>query len=356
MNHKVPWAYIGSRTTRERNARGEGITACRVRPDGSLEVVQVLGGLANPSYLAVNRQGTLLYTVHGDGDGCSVLSIDPNTGRLTLVQTGDFGLRNPVHLALDASERRLAVSSHLSGELVIISLDHDGRLGGVVQRLALPGVPGPHRREQSCSKPHFNPFDPSGRFVVVPDKGLDRVFVFRQDEDRMAPATAPFAIAREGSGPRGAVFHPSRPWLYVVNELDCTVTACKFDPADGALTPFQWLPLPPDNYFGDGRAAGIVMSRDGRTLYTSVRGCNTIEVFSVDPEGGRLTHRQSCSTEGRTPRFITLHPGGHCLYALNEDSDTVVTIAVDHEHGLLGPSMSTMKAGSPVCMVFGVAS
>lgn len=346
-------AFIGSRTTLQRKARGDGITVCRVCDDGLLSPVQVLGGLENPSYLALNRRGDRLYTVHGDGAACSVLEIDPIISALRLLHTQPCGVHNPVHLALDPQERHLVVSSHLTGELVVLKLHDDGMLGAVVQRVALPGEPGPHRVEQPFSKPHFNPFDPSGRYVVVPDKGLDRIFVFRFEGGRLSPAAVPFVQTREGAGPRNAAFDPMGRHLYAVNELDSTVTAYRFDAAMGALMPHQWLPLPADTYTGNSRGAGIAISADGRHLYASNRGCDTIEVFAIDAGSGRLTHRASRMTEGRTPRFFALHPEGHVLYALNEDSDAIVVIERNATDGSLGRTLGSLACGSPVCLVFG---
>ncbi|MEN9539223.1 MAG: hypothetical protein RLZZ126_1458 [Pseudomonadota bacterium] len=350
------WAYIGSRTTRERQARGEGITVCRVQQNGSLQPIQIVGGLVNPSYLVRNQAGDRLYTVHGDGDACSVLAVDPSSGELRLLQTLACGLRNPVHLALDLQESRLIVASHLSGEVVVLPLDGDGMLQPAVQRVALPGDPGPHRKEQPFSKPHFNLLDPSGRFVVVPDKGLDRIFVFRVESGatgcQLVPASVPVVQAREGAGPRNVVFHPSGNWMAAINELDSTVAAYRFDAATGALTPLQWLPTLPDHFMGNSRAAGIAISAHGHHLYVSNRGFDSIEVFALAPDTGRLQHVQSRHSEGRTPRFFALHPAGHCLYVHNEDSDTVVVMTLDPASGLLGQTISSLAVGSPVCMVF----
>ncbi len=194
--------------------------------------------------------------------------------------------------------------------------------------------------------------DRRSQFIAVPDKGLDRIFVFRFEDGRLAPAAQPCVHTREGAGPRHVAFHPGGGWLYAINELDSTVAAYAFDGRTGALAPLQWVPLLPDTYMGNSRAAGIVVSGDGRTLYASNRGCDTIEVFAVDQATGRLTHLQSRSAEGRTPRFFTLHPDGTVLYVLNEDSDSVVTIAVESQRGMLGATRATMGCGSPVCMVF----
>ncbi len=347
------FAYIGSRTTRERNARGDGITVCRVADDGVLTSVQVVGDLANPSFLALNRRGDRLYSVHGDGESCSVFAVDHDSGTLSKLQTQSCEGRNPVHLALDPSEQHLVVSNHLTGMLVVLPVQADGMLGPVEQHVPLPGTPGPHRHEQPFSKPRFNPFDPTGRFVVVPDKGLDRLFVFRFEGGRLAPAAQPHVDTREGAGPRHVAFHPSAAWMYAVNELDSTVTAYRFDASSGALSPLQWVPLLPDTYTSNSRAAEIAVSADGRTLYASNRGCDSIEVFAIDQQSGRLTHRQSCPTEGRTPRFFALHPGAPLLYALNEDSHSINTFKVDAADGRLSPAGSALRCSSPVCMVFG---
>jgi 6-phosphogluconolactonase len=346
------FAYIGSRTTRERNARGDGITVCRVATDGALTPVQVLGDLVNPSFLALNRRGNRLYTVHGDGDTCSVFAVDPDSGTLTKLQTQSCGGRNPVHLALDPLERHLIVSNHLSGTLVTLPVQADGSLGSVAQHVPLPGTPGPHRHEQPYSKPHFNPFDPTGRFVVVPDKGLDRIFVFSFRGGRLEPTTQAQVETREGAGPRHVAFHPSAAWMYAVNELDSTVTAYRFDASSGALSALQWVALLPDTYTGNSRAAEIEVSADGRTVYASNRGCDSIEVFGIDQGSGRLTHLQSCPTDGRTPRFFALHRAAPFLYALNEDSDLVKTFTVDAADGRLSPAGSVLRSGSPVCMTF----
>ncbi len=356
MMDTTRYAYVGSRTTRERNARGEGISVFRVDSrTGSLARVQLVGDLVNPSYLTFNRQGNRLYAVHGDGSEVSAFAVDRESGHLSYLQHVDLGLRNPVHLALDASARHLVISSHLTGEVVVVAVDRDGALGEVTQRVSLPGEPGPHRKEQPFSKPHFNPFDPSGHWVLIPDKGLDRVFSFRFDADRLEPSAQGWLQVREGAGPRNLAFHPDRPWVYLVNELDSTVLACTFDARTGVLAGRQWLPTLPDDYTGDSRAAGIQVDAAGRHLYVSNRGHDSLAVFDIARHDGRLSLSQVVGTAGRTPRFFTLDPDGQWLYALNEDSDTIVRLAVDPVSGHLTPKGEPVACGSPVCMVFSAA-
>jgi 6-phosphogluconolactonase len=347
------YAYVGSRTTRERNARGEGISVYRAdEPGGALSLVQVVGDLVNPSYLALSNRGTHLYTVHGDQSDVSAFRVDRDTGALSFLNRQSTEGRNPVHLALAPDGRALIVTNHIGASVALLSIAADGSLGAVQQLLPFAGPLGPHRIEQQQAKPHFNLLDPSGRFVIVPDKGLDRVFGFRLQGSQLLPAASPFVQAREGAGPRSLVFHPSRPFAYVVNELDSTVTTYGFDAETGALMPLQIVPTLPSGFAGNSRAAGITIDATGHTLYASNRGHDSIAVFRVDARNGLLDFVTADSSGGRTPRFITLSPDGRVLYVLNEDSDTIVGFAVDAATGGLGAAGPAIACGSPVCMVF----
>ncbi|RSC27033.1 lactonase family protein [Pseudomonas putida] len=347
------YAYVGSRTTRERNARGDGITVYRLdQANGSLEQVQVVGNLVNPSFLALNRAGDRLYTVHGDLDEVSAFTVDKATGRLTFLNRQRCEGKNPVHLALDPSERFLVVSNHITGTLAVLNVEQDGRLGTLNQLLELKGPIGPHRIEQPFAKPHFNLFDASGQFVLVPDKGLDRIFSFRFDNGRLHSAEQPFVTTREGAGPRHVALHPKAPFAYVINELDSTVTTYRFDPHNGALQPLQILPSLPSSYTGNSRASEIEIDCSGRFVYASNRGYDSLAVYAVDVASGLLSLIEVQPSGGNTPRFFALTPNQRFLFALNEDSDSIVSFAVDPEQGRLRQTGFSVSTGSPVCMVF----
>jgi len=347
------YAYVGSRTTRERNARGDGITVYQVDQDkGTLTQVQVVKDLVNPSFLALNKAGDRLYTVHGDKSDVSAFSIDKATGKLTFINQQSTEGKNPVHLALDPTERFLVVSNHIGGSLAVLNVAEDGSLGTLNQLLKLEGPLGPHRVEQPFSKPHFNPFDHSGKFVLVPDKGLDRVFSFRFDSGKLVPAEQPFVVAREGSGPRHLALHPKASFAYVVNELDSSVTTYRFNAQTGALTPLQILPSLPPSFTGNSRASEIEVNSSGRFLYASNRGYDSVAVFAINQSSGLLSPVEFVPTEGKTPRFFTLTPNERFLFALNEDSDTIISMAVDPHKGSLSKSGFSVSTGSPVCMVF----
>lgn len=351
------FAYVGSRTTRERNARGEGISVFQVdRTTGNLEPVQLVKDLVNPSFLAVDRRGEFLYTVHGDQSDISAFQIDKASGRLAFVNRRSTHGKNPVHLAIDPTGRHVVASNHLGSSLAVLPIAPNGSLGEMTQLVKLDGPLGPHRVEQKLSKPHFNPFDPSGKFVVVPDKGLDRTFSFRFADGKLAPADPPFIVAREGAGPRHLAFHPALDMAYVVNELDSTVTTYAYSPATGALRPRQILSTLPETFTGNSRASEIEVDASGRFLYASNRGYDSIAVFVIDRDTGLLSLVGVEPTQGKTPRFFALTPDNRFLYALNEDSDSIVAFGVDAASGRLAPTGFSVASGSPVCMVFSRAA
>ncbi|CAG9271735.1 lactonase family protein [Paraburkholderia unamae] len=347
------FAYVGSRTTRERNARGDGISVYQVNAQtGDLALVQLVKDLVNPSFLALSANGERLYTVHGDLSDISAFKVDRASGTLTFLNKQSTEGKNPVHLAIDPSGRYVVVSNHIGASLAVLPIAADGSLEPLTQLVHLDGPIGPHRIEQKQAKPHFNPFDPSGRFVIVPDKGLDRTFSFRFENGQLTPANPPFVVSREGAGPRHLAFHPNGQFAWVVNELDSTVTAYRYDAANGGLTPLQVLSSVPDTYTGNSRASEIEVDRSGRFVYASNRGEDSIAVFRIDPANGHLHFVNAVPSQGKTPRFFTTTPDGRFMYALNEDSDTIVAFSVDAHSGGLTPTGFAAQSGSPVCMVF----
>lgn len=349
----VMYAYVGSRTTRERNARGDGISVFRVdTATGALEQTQLVKDLVNPSFLAMNRAGDRLYSVHGDLSDISAFAVDRASGKLEFINRQSTQGKNPVHLAIDPSGRHVVVSNHIGASLAVLPLNADGSLGELTQLVKLDGPIGPHRVEQKQAKPHFNPFDPTGQFVIVPDKGLDRTFTFRFADGKLSPAAPAFVGAREGAGPRHVAFHPGGRFAYVINELDSTVTAYSYDAASGALIPMQVLSSLPDTFTGNSRASEIEVDASGRYVYASNRGHDSVAVFQVDTRTGHLRFLGADPSQGRTPRFFTATPDGRFLYVLNEDSDSIVAMRIDPASGRLHPTGFSVQSGSPVCMVF----
>ncbi|MCM5705128.1 lactonase family protein [Larsenimonas salina] len=348
-------AYIGCRTTQRRQARGKGIEVYRVEQEGRVWThVQRVDGLTNPSYLILNRAGNRLYCIHGDRSDISAFSVHPVSGELTLLNQASTGGANPVHLALDPEERFIVVSNHISSSVAVIALESDGRLKGVVDLVELSGTVGPHRVEQPFPKPHANPFTPDGRHVIVPDKGLDCLFVYPFDARRgwLDAEHALKVSSREGAGPRHIDFHPDLPRAYVINELDSTLATYALDIASGGLEPLQILPSTAATFTGNNRAAGVVVAPSGQYVLASNRGEDSLALYRVDPSSGELAYRRTVPSGGRTPRFVGFDPCFGLLHVANEDSDELISFDVAGLADQCIDPVHRLATPSPVCLAF----
>ena len=349
------FAYVGSFTTEKRKARGNGINVYRVDPaTGTWSHVQHLGGLTNPSYLALSPDQRRLYAVHGDEDYATAFALDPETGHARLINRASTGGRNGVRQHLDRGGRWMVVANYASGTVAVMAIGSDGALADQHQLAPLAGERGPHRVQQTGPLPHDIVLDPTGAFVLVPDKGLDRVFAFHLDATAgtLAPTAQGSIATRPGAGPRHAAFHPRLPVAWVLNELDSTMTTYRWDAGSGALTPRQVITTLPTDFTGYSTTAEIAVSGDGRFVYCSNRGHDSVAIFRADAETGLLAHAGWEPTQGAHPRFICLDPAGRHLYAANEQGDTVVAFRVDAATGTLTPTGQVIRTPSPVTIVF----
>ena len=273
---------------------------------------------------------------------------------MTFLNRQPSGGANPAHLDIDPTGRLLAVANYTGGTVAALPIGEDGRLQAPGKVLAQTGAAGPHPTEQASAHPHHSPFDPAGRFVVVPDKGLDRLFSYRADSasGELAPNNPPSVATRPGAGPRHIAFHPAMPYAYVVNELDSTLTTYAYDALTGTLEAQQTLSTLPHGYTATNSGAEIAVDAAGRFVYASNRGHDSIAIFAVDPATGALASIGWEPTGGAMPRFFALDPAGAFLYAANQDSDTIVALRVDAETGLLAPTGQVIHTGSPSCIVF----
>ena len=346
--------YVGS-FTGESRGHGAGITVFRRDAESDRWTpLQVLKDVADPSFVIIDRGRQHLYSAHGDGTQATAYRIDPASGRLTVLNQQPTGGRNGVHLAIDASGRWLVLANYATGSVAVLPINQDGSLAARSDLATLTGTPGPHRTQQESSHPHHCPFDRTGRNILVPDKGLDKIFSYRLDSARgtLARGNPPEVTTRAGAGPRHVDFHPSLPYAYVINELDSTITTYNFDPEKGALKPLQILPTAPSSYTGNNTGAEIVVAPSGRFVYGSNRGHDSIAIFAVDQSSGLLTSIGWEPTQGRTPRFFTLHPSGDYLYAANQNSDTVVIFRVNQMTGKLTPTGEVVDVASPSTIAF----
>jgi 6-phosphogluconolactonase (cycloisomerase 2 family) len=347
-------AYVGGYTSKDRDGRGDGINVYRVdEGSGAWSHVQRLGDLVNPSWLTLHRRRPVLYSAHGQEQEATAYSIDPGSGRLAVLNRQPTQGKNGVRLGIEASDRYLVCANYSSGTVAVLPIEPDGSLGALRDLVALTGKTGPHPTEQTSAHPHDVAFDPRGRFCLIPDKGLDAIFVFRVDEGgKLVPGAPASVAARPGAGPRHAGFHPTAPFAFVLNELDSTLTAYRFDAETGALEPRQTLTTLPPGWNGRNTTSEIAVAPSGRFVYASNRGHDSVVVFAVEPGTGALSPVAWEPTQGKTPRFIGLDPAGATLYAANQDSDTIVAFRVDRPSGTLTPTGTVVPVGSPSTIVF----
>lgn len=238
------FAYVGAFTTPERKGHGGGISVYRVDQASGVWTHEQLLEIINPSFLALDRAQRFLYSVHADLDEVSAYAIDKLNGHVTALNRQSCGGKNAVHLSIDPTGRWILTANYSVGSVGVVPIEKDGTLGPRSDLVTLSGEPGPNRVEQASSHPHNAVFDPSGRFIAVCDKGLDRVFVFRLDAEngKLTPNEPPSVATRPGDGPRHIAFHPKMPLAYVINELGSCVTTYRFDAQRGSLQPIQIVP------------------------------------------------------------------------------------------------------------------
>jgi 6-phosphogluconolactonase (cycloisomerase 2 family) len=351
------FAYVGGYTTPDRDGRGNGINAYWIDPvSGIWKHLQTVGGLENPALFTLTRDGTRLYCVHGGRNLVSAFAIDRRTGLLGLLNQMDCQGNNPVDSALDPTERFLVVANYGTGAVAVLPIGDDGRLQPVSQLVPLIGTPGPNPKEQASSHPHAVVFDPSGRFVIVPDKGFDRTFIFRFEAGRLTPAGPGFVDSAAGAAPRHAAFHPSLPILFVNNELDSTVTVFDWSPETGSAAERQVITTRSGGFSGKNTTAEIAVSQCGRYLYVSNRGQDCIVQYLIAAGSGHLSYAGHFPTEGARPRFFAIGPNGQHLYVANQDSDCITVFLIDPSAGSLISTGLRIESGSPSAISFVAAS
>jgi 6-phosphogluconolactonase (cycloisomerase 2 family) len=282
------FAYVGAFTTPERKGHGGGINVYRVDPASGAWTHEQLLEIVNPSFLTLDRAQRFLYSVHADLEEVSAYAIDKQNGHVTALNRQSCGGRNPVHLSIDPTGRWIVTANYGAGTVGVVPIEKDGTLGLRSDLANLPGEPGPDRKQQASSHPHDAVFDPSGRFIAVPDKGLDRVFVFRLDaaSGKLMPNDPPFVATRTGDGPRHIAFHPQMPLAYVINELSSSVTTYRFDAQCGSLQPLQIVPSTPPCYIDNNHGAEIAVAPSGRVVYTWNRGHDSIGFLASTHRAG----------------------------------------------------------------------
>jgi 6-phosphogluconolactonase len=347
------YVYIGTYTYYAAVPRHDGLFVYRLEPgSGELVKVQLLDGGVNPSFLAFHPHRSHLYTVNEIDQGAvTAFTLDASSGKLKrLNQKPTFGSA-PCYLTCDPSGNWLLVANYSSGNLTVLPLDSYGRIGDAASLVQHRGV-GMNKERQEGPHAHCVIFDPSGRFVLAADLGIDQILVYRLDaKGQLLPHSPPGIQTKPGAGPRHLVFSPSGRHLYASNELDASVTAYAWDGEKGTLSALQSLPTEAEGLFQTpNQVADIHLDPSGRHLYVSNRGPDTLAIFQVDPKSGTLAPLERVSSRGKWPRNFAIDPSGAFLLVANQNSGNLVVLPRQAHSGLLAAPVAELRLPAPVCV------
>ena len=351
---------------------GRGIHLFHVdRETGAMTAVGIHEMGTSPSCLALNVAGTRLYSANetdsvGDAkEGTvSAFAISAADGKLELLNTVRSGGAGPTYVSVHPSGKFLLVANYFGGSVSVLPILPDGRLGTATDIKSDAGKIGP---TQATNAPpgsfafsghdrthaHMIQADPSGRFVLHVDLGLDQIFVWKFDEQngKLIPSDPPAVSLPPGDGPRHFHFHPSGEWLYSIQEEGSTIVLFDYDAATGRLTSRQTISTLPPGFAGSNFCSEILVSDDGRFVYAGNRLHDSIGIFSVGPKG-TLTFVGEEWTRGNYPRSFAFDPTGQFFYCCNQRGDNIAVFHVDRKTGGLRFTGHYTPVGNPSAIVF----
>jgi 6-phosphogluconolactonase len=348
--------YAGTYTRQD----SKGIYAFRFQPaTGKLISIGLVAETENPSFLALHPNHRFLYAVNeisnyeGQNAGSvSAFSIDPKTAKLTALNKTTTRGTIPAHLVVDKTGKTLVVANYGSGSVAAFPLNADGSLGAASAFVQHSGSSTGQR--QKGPHAHAVVLSPDNRFVFVPDLGLDQVLSYRMNpaKSTLAPNDPPFTKVTQGSGPRHFAFHPNGRFAYTLSEMGSLLTVSAYDRAGGSLKELQTISTLPKDFSGTNNSAELEIHPNGRFLYASNRGHDSIAVFAIDPSANTLTLVEHVPTQGKMPRNFAIDPTGAYLLAANQNTNNIVIFRIDQKTGRLTPTGDDIKTPIPVCLIF----
>jgi 6-phosphogluconolactonase len=357
--------YVGTYTSGRSTSKGIHLFRLQTQNEEvSQNILLVPLGLAaeapDPAFLDLDQKRRRLFAAHeinnfeGKSTGAiSSYAIDPATGKLNLISRKSSEGRGPCHLLLDKEGRNVLVANYSGGTVAVLPVGDDGKLGDASTIIQHTGKSvNPQRQE--APHPHQVVLDPANRFAYVPDLGIDKVVAYRFDAKagKLTPAESAGIAMKPGAGPRHMAFRPDGKFAYILNELNSTVTAVAVDAETGKLTEIETQSSLPPYFDGRNSGAEIAVLPNGRFLFVSNRGHNSLVLFAIDRDKGTLNFVEEQGTGGKTPRHFGVQPNAKHLAIGNQDSNQVLICRIDPDNGRLKPSGVFADVPAPVCMVF----
>ncbi|GAB4453084.1 MAG: 6-phosphogluconolactonase [Armatimonadaceae bacterium] len=344
--------YIGTYA----GANEPGIYIYEMDSAGKLKAVGTASGVPNPSFLAIHPNKKSLYAASeaygADGGKVAAFAIE-NDGSLRLLNMESAKGNGPCHIVVAPSGKYALVANYGSGSVASLPIADDG---SVKPATGFSQHTGSSVNEKRQKEPHAHSInvDATGKYAVAADLGTDKLYVYQLDAatGKLTPNEPAATSATPGAGPRHFAFHPGGKFAYAINELDNTVAVYQWDSGKGTLTSVQTINSLPDGFEGNNSTAEVQVHPSGKFLYGSNRGHNSIVIYSIHPESGKLTLVGHQSTEGKNPRNFGISPDGGFLLAANQDTNNVVVFRIDPATGKLTPTGEELTINKPVCVKF----
>jgi 6-phosphogluconolactonase len=346
--------YFGTYTRGENSSKGIYRSVLNLET-GKLSDPVLVAEAGNPSFLEIHPNGKFLYVVSeaGGAGSVSAYSIEADTGNLMLLNKQSSGGAGPCHVSIDHMGKNLLVANYGSGSASVIPIRSDGRLGKPTGFVQHDGSSVNLKRQK---RPHAHSINVSSdnRFAFVADLGIDKIMIYKLDIEKgtIVANSPPFVKVKPGAGPRHFVLHPNGKYAYVINELDCTVTAFAYDSVSGALKEIQTITTLPNGFNGSNTCAEVRVHPNGKFLYGSNRGHDSIVVYRVDLTDGKLTYIEHETADIKTPRNFNIDPTGQFCLVANQGKDSVVVFRINNETGALEPIGNKVSVAKPVCVRF----
>lgn len=349
--------FIGTYT----NGKSEGIYAMEFdSTTGKLGKARLVAKTVNPSFLAIHPDRRFVYAVNeiaqykGEKTGSvSAFALDAMSGKLTELNQQSSKGTSPCHIVVDRTGKNVLLANYSSGSATVLPIRKDGSLAaasGVVQHTGSSVDP----RRQKGPHAHSINLDASNKFAFVADLGLDKVLIyqFNAEQGKLTPNDPAYVELPPGGGPRHFALHPQEHWAYVNNEMLSSVSTMKYDAKKGALARIQTISTVPKGYKGNNSTAEVLVHPNGKWVYVSNRGHNSIASFVIDQKTGQLTPTGHQGEGIKVPRNFRIDPTGQFLLVANQSGNDVVVFKIDSKTGTLEETGVSSKVPAPICLRF----
>jgi 6-phosphogluconolactonase len=344
--------YFGTYT---KNSPSDGIYHAQFQSEkGKLSTPEIAAKISNPSFVVIHPNGKYLYSViEGNPGKVAAFAIDQKSKKLKFLNQAPSGGKVPCHVSITKNGKILLVANYSSGSLASIPINDDGTLQEPASIIFHKGSSIAGRRQRGAHTHSIN-LSPDQRFVYVADLGIDKIMIYRLNPDtgKLTENTPASLAIKPGAGPRHFTFHPNGKFAYVINELDNTLIILKYTSETGALTKIQTISTLPQGFKGKSYTAEVRVHPNGKFIYGSNRGHDSIVTYKISPNSGILTLIGFQKEGISNPRHFNIDPSGKFCLVANQNSNNVGVFSIDQKNGMLKPPHQTVSIGKPVCIKF----